>query len=211
MITNNFLDIDLAEGFDGSSGSASTITEPISLADAKAHLYVDGTQDDSIITGLIPAARQTIEDYCHISLVEKLVTATLQVNNTPKYLFSNPLTFNSAYNIFELPYGPVDEIISVESVNQDNTISLLVEGEHYWVHGTKFKNLKILNSYFDLIIIYTVKYDNIPANLILAIKNEIAFRFENRGERTNRYQAQNVGLSEAAEYLAFKFRRMTWQ
>jgi len=45
--------------------------EPVSLAMAKAHLRVDFTDDDALITAYITAARQLIEDWCGICLVRQ--------------------------------------------------------------------------------------------------------------------------------------------
>lgn len=48
--------------------------EPISLAQAKRQLRVDGTDDDTFIAGLITAARSYVENYCS----SQLVVATFQ-------------------------------------------------------------------------------------------------------------------------------------
>lgn len=45
--------------------------EPITLAEAKGHLKVDFSADDSYISALIAAARQEVEQYCSISLVSQ--------------------------------------------------------------------------------------------------------------------------------------------
>ena len=46
-------------------------SEPVSLADAKAWLRVDITDDDALITGLIPAARMVCEAICKKSFVNR--------------------------------------------------------------------------------------------------------------------------------------------
>ncbi len=38
--------------------------EPVTLADAKAHLRVDTAADDAVIAGMITVARSFVEDYC---------------------------------------------------------------------------------------------------------------------------------------------------
>ena len=42
--------------------TGSPATEPVTLADAKAHLRVDGTDEDAYITGLIGVARVAAEE-----------------------------------------------------------------------------------------------------------------------------------------------------
>lgn len=44
-------------------------SEPVTLTEAKAHLRVDGTDDDTLITVLIAAARQYYEDACRRMLI----------------------------------------------------------------------------------------------------------------------------------------------
>lgn len=46
-------------------------TEPVSLDEAKAHLRVDGTEDDVYILALITAARERIEDWLDRVLIQQ--------------------------------------------------------------------------------------------------------------------------------------------
>lgn len=44
-------------------------SEPVSVSEAKLHLRVDGTDEDMLISGLITAARQHVEDYTQRALI----------------------------------------------------------------------------------------------------------------------------------------------
>lgn len=85
--------------------------EPLSTAEAKLHLRVDHTSDDTLISALIVAAREHVENYIVGSLVEQTRAV---------YLSSWP------YTPFRLPCGPVQEIESVKYADSDgveNTVS----------------------------------------------------------------------------------------
>jgi len=192
-------------------------TEPVSLTEAKAQLYVDFADDDAFITALITEARTAIETFCNISILWKTVTATLRNNidyaNMPEqfawisrwdYGFYG-LTPAGAW--FELPYGPIQVVLSVTSIDSTGAITLLTNNTDYWIRGTQFKQIK-LNTWSDqIIVVYMTGYPTCPQDLKLAILNEIAFRYEQRGNTTNRYAAQDVGASEGAKYLAAKYIR----
>ena len=46
-------------------------SEPVTLAQAKAHLRIDGTADDDLLSDLIRAARQEVEQATGMALIEQ--------------------------------------------------------------------------------------------------------------------------------------------
>ncbi len=61
----------------GLTRTAPPAVEPVSLSEAKAHLRVDATDDDSLIQGLIAAARQTAEEHLRRALITQNWRLTL--------------------------------------------------------------------------------------------------------------------------------------
>ena len=53
------------------------ITEPVSLAEAKAHCRVDTTNEDALIQGYISTAREWVEDYIDRALVNQQLVMKL--------------------------------------------------------------------------------------------------------------------------------------
>lgn len=209
MVQNDFIDIDKTESYVG--------TEPITLAEAKAHCYIDGTDDDVYVSSLITACRQIVENYCHISIVEKTITVTLEISNTistryrPATGALNPSNSGQPYNDFELPFGPVKSVSKITSISSNGVANDLVEGEDYSLKGILYKTLCLFGAYGTNILIYTTGYVNVPADLKLAILNQIAFNFEKRGDENKRYNADKPGVCAASRILADKYRRMAWQ
>lgn len=164
------------------------VTEPVTLAEAKAQLLVDFTDDDTFITSLITRARAHVESYCNISIVNKRIT------------FLGYLDCQ-----YELPYGPV---ITLEGVNtaQGQTGSgpvTYAPSEADWSiqgdffnggYGTEsiFINSRYGNIGMRWQIIYTSGMSGlIPDDLRQGILVQIAFLYENRGK--------DVGVSGVCE------------
>lgn len=205
MIQCTFTDVDKQEAYVGS--------EPVSLADAKAHLRIDFSDDDTILSAMITASRQAIEDYCHISLVAKTITLTLEANEVPKTMFAQPYQVRQGFNSFELPYGPVQSVASVTSIDSNGTsITSLVLNADYFLTGIAFKTVKIINNFTNNILVYLVGYTSLPSPLKLAILNELAYRYENRGDgqnlRATAFTEQGVCVS--ARILADPYKRLVW-
>jgi uncharacterized phiE125 gp8 family phage protein len=199
MTSYDIIDVSL---IDSTGGSAGIPTEPVTVDEAKARLIIDFNDDDELLSELITSCRATIENYCHISIVEKIVTVTAD----------GPSGSASSYNDFqELPYGPVKTFLSAGYMDLDTDLVTLTAGDGYYLKGTGFKSIRIPGAWENSILSYIAGYNPVPAPLKEAILLEVVFRYENRGDKTNRYASQNVGLCEAAEYKAFPYRRMTWQ
>lgn len=189
--------------------------EPVALAEAKAWILVDYSDDDALITSLITQSRQSIEDFCHISIVAKTILLTAMPDNwfwNNNYLNTVSRWDRAFYGYptmgdwSELPYGPVTAVQSVVSVNFGVT-TILTLNTDYYLRGTNFQQIKVNQDCETLLIQYTTPV-YCPEVLKEAILNEIAFRYELRGSGLNRYASQNVGASEGAQALARPYLRV---
>lgn len=213
MIQNTFLDVDKQEAYVG--------TEPITLTDAKTHCRVDFDDDDDILTDLITECRQVIEDFTHLSLVTKIITLTLAASEVPTSDYAQPYQVREGFNVFELPYGPIQSVSLVSSVASDLSVIALQQNQDYYLIGVAFQTIKISNNYDNNTLVYTAGYGTaqgttpglIPGPLKRAILNELAYRYEARGEASNiRATAfTEEGICQAARALAKPYIRLNWQ
>ncbi len=109
--------------------------EPVTLAQAKLHLRVDFTDDDTLITALIIAARQHCENYTKRAFFNQTWQRTL--DNFPLWYGSNgtvsPL-YRDVWPFFadfwsrvtiDLPKPSLVSVTSITYVNSDGTTSTL--------------------------------------------------------------------------------------
>jgi uncharacterized phiE125 gp8 family phage protein len=89
-------------------------SEPVSPSEAKAHLRVDGSADDALITALIVAARQAAENITG----RALVTQTWDL-----YLDAFDPTI-------ELPMPPLQAVTSISYTDTDGTVGTLAEAAY---------------------------------------------------------------------------------
>lgn len=90
-------------------------TEPVTLQEAKDHLRISGSSEDTLITNLIYAARVQVENY----LNRALITQTWDV------------FYDEWKNEMLLPYPPVQSVTSVKYYDL-NCVQQTLSASNYW-------------------------------------------------------------------------------
>lgn len=138
------------------------ITEPVTLDEMKNYLKVSTTADDIMITEMITEARVWVEKRCGISIIERAVTAIVEVMNEQ-----------------ELPYGPIQKstIVVLNSDGDTVTSPVLIGLDGGYIS---------LRGYGRFEITYTAGMTTVPEDLRGAIKAYVAFSYENRGDELDK-------------------------
>lgn len=146
-------------------------SEPVTLQEMKDYLRLEGFVDtdesttdslsdfdfdDTLISNMITAARKKLERLCGISIVF----------HSWKVLFTNMA------GDWELPYGPVQAFTSLKS-NTDTTLTA------YTLRGFDFRHLEFPLGE-KMVIQYDAGYEDCPEEISLAIKQCVAYWYENR-------------------------------
>ena len=146
--------------------SSVSATESITVDELKEHLYIEAgnTDFDAILTTLRKEVRQWIEETCCISLVSKTVTVIIDYESS-----------------FAIPYGPVTSFTSASRKTGISEYELEILNEDYEVEAGRFISYTGAWRYK---LIYVAGYTSstIPEGLKLAFKNEVARRFDKRGD-----------------------------
>jgi uncharacterized phiE125 gp8 family phage protein len=103
------------------------VIEPVSLAEAKAHLRVTVPDDDALLAGYINTARRFAEGYVRGAVITQTWDHTID--------FSWPTVLCNGYWIYriELPLQPVQSVTSVSYVDESGNTQTLSAGL-YTVH-----------------------------------------------------------------------------
>jgi hypothetical protein len=172
-----------------------TITEPVTIQQMKDYLRLEGfvdiddspqtslsdfTFDDTLLTQMISAARQLIEQRAGISLIRKTLRTSELSNLCGRQ---------------EIPFGPIVSITSVTDY-LGNVLTYTTVGESY---------LKLLSPcQKDLIITYEAGFTttSVPEKIILDIKRLTAYLYEHRGD--------DPGVQPFVSQLVGSYSRKTW-
>lgn len=156
--------------------------EPISLTQAKAHLHVDHTDEDDMISFIIQSARENIEQMTNRSLINQ--TKTLKLHYFPVSIYNK-------WGEILLPCGPVSSVTSVYYYNESEANTLLSSSD-YWVDTTSnIPKIIIKDSWpatFDMPNAVTITYvagygatgSTVPKALMSAMYLMIGHLYENR-------------------------------
>jgi uncharacterized phiE125 gp8 family phage protein len=155
--------------------------EPLTLAEAKAHLKIDVADDDAPIAAMIAAARARAEWHTGRALIAQ--GWTLHLDAWP------------CDGIVEIPLPPLQSVTSVTSYARDDT-ALTMDPSFYTVDTASAParlalrlgvvppvNLRAIDA---VRIAFTAGYGDteaaVPELLKQAIREIVAFLYENRGE-----------------------------
>jgi len=136
------------------------VTEPVSLAEAKAYIRVSSTVDDAQIQVMIKQAREAVETATGLTFVPKTVS----------------LWFNNIDGNFEIPFGPVAKAsfqLFDESDNEITNFRLI--GEFH--PKLTYPNRAILKATYSAGYITNI----LPNDLKIAILDQVSYDYENRG------------------------------
>lgn len=162
------------------------ITEPVELFVAKEWLVVEHDEHDGLISELITSVRRMLESRTKKVFVPSTVIIEL-------------ITPGS----FTLPRMPVNTFTKLEVWScSDRAYQEITDSNEYRIVGETF--------YTDLPgqkrITYEAGYTDFPEDLKLAMKSEICYRYENRGDKT-----LNADLSSTTESYISNYISYAWQ
>jgi uncharacterized phiE125 gp8 family phage protein len=156
---------------------------PVTLAEAKEHLRVDLGDEDTYITNLIAAATQFVEEYCGISITQKVLELYYNDIESEIILPKPPLITLDKFYYYDDQYNQYEVSSNVYKVITLNTLAeskiILKNGSVYPTH-TKFYGIKLR---------VTVGFSNTPTYVVpellkTDIKNIVAYMYENRQMET---------------------------
>jgi uncharacterized phiE125 gp8 family phage protein len=173
-------------------------TTPVSLAEAKAHVEYEDTDRDALITGLIQAATDYVEQFTGKALVSQTWRLTLDG-------FSNTIA---------LPKGPVISVSSVQYFDANGDLQTVGAGD-YMVDTVSDPAWLVLNSDASwpavvdginaVSINFVAGYTILPASIKQAILLLIGQWFDNRSATSEKAMTE---VPYAVESLLRPFRPM---
>jgi uncharacterized phiE125 gp8 family phage protein len=164
------------------------ITEPVTLAEAKAYARIDGSSEDALITSLITMART----HCESFISKCIILKTVEINS-----FTYPYQF-------QLPYGPLTNELNVTkcvTLDQNGVETPL----NYQVNAGLFPKLFILGGAqsYKFKLVYIAGMTTVPEDIKLAIKMMVNTLYERREDFSD-LQAIESPLGVKALLMPYK-------
>lgn len=172
--------------------------EPVTLAEAKAFLRLDGTDEDDLVGALITAARLTVERAARITLIRQTWRVTL--------------TRWPAARVLRLPIAPVSAVVAARVVDASGTATLPAgtcrlrpdDGSLLSVDPAAAGPGEGGRIEIDLQCGFGPDAGAVPETLKLAIRRLVAEWFENRGDEAPR---TGLALPSGVAALLAPYRR----
>lgn len=177
--------------------------EPVTLSEAKAHLRVTNTSEDTLITNLIVSARQSAEIYTDRVFITQTWQQFFDSLSSRQSIPWWDGTREGAVNFFtpnslEMPKAPLKSVVLIQSFDDLDVATIFADTNYQvssytginpprgritlrtgaaWPFGTRNADgLEI-----EFVAGYGVAAD-VPQQIKQAILEEVTFRYENRGD-----------------------------
>lgn len=182
--------------------STDPAAEPVSTADAKEHLRIESgvTADDGLVDALVASARAWVEQYLDKKLISQTITQTLddwpgQVDAS-RWPSEGRISdyVGSPVGAVELLANPVSSITSVTVYDDAGGSSVWSSSKYRLAKGTRARLALVDGESWpsatrnsDAIeIVYVAGYgaagSDVPKPIVQAVKQLVAYLYENRGE-----------------------------
>lgn len=150
--------------------------EPVSLAEARAHLRLDDTHEDDLVAALIEAGRLLLESATRLAFIKQ--SWRLILEEAPRGMR------------LHLPLAPIIAITEIRALDAQGTASV-IDQQHYRLRPGAQPPLLMLDDSFprpkggieiDLEVGFGAAPEQVPAPLRQALRMLIARWFEDRGD-----------------------------
>lgn len=153
-------------------------SEPVSLSEAKAHCRVDGDDDDTLLSGLIAAARGHVEAYCGTVLMSQ--TVAIKCDGFADFALFPIVPLSSVTSVSYVDTAGATQTLStgVYEVRSDGLIaSLALKGGQSWPDTQAGSRITVTA---------VVGYSTLPDPVQHAVKLLIGQWYDNRAAATEK-------------------------
>ncbi len=186
--------------------------EPVTLAEAKAHLRLETTADDAFVTSLIPAARELVEIFLRRALITQTWELTLDGFPWNRYLVYSV----SAIDIPRPPLQSVEWIKYTDTAGQVQTM----RPDQYVVDASSDQMGRVALAWTEFwpLTRYTINSvairfkagygdspEDVPPGIRLAICRQVSDLYENREDVVI---GQSVSLTWLTELMLWRYRAL---
>lgn len=169
---------------------------PLTLEEVKVHLRVDHSAEDALITGLISAATNHVQNITNRQLMR--ATYRLSLDRLP-----------SSFPLPRPPYAAITSITAIDEAEQvvefEETFYRVDELDHATIYGLKESGW-YASTYKDIVVEYQAGYAtaaDVPADIKVAMLLIIGHLYENREDKSDRFPKASDAL--LSSYRVFSF------
>jgi uncharacterized phiE125 gp8 family phage protein len=155
---------------------------------AKDWLIVSHNDDDALITQLLTAIRMHVEAITKLCLIPKTITLIAEL-----------------YGSMKFPRTPMETIVEV--LIKENGAYVLLATDQYELDAGMLTSKRIGRHkiVYDAGYSATAEAGPVPEDIILAMKEEIAYRYDHRGDKQRSPELQPLSKKLLASYINYAY------